>query len=380
MNGSALKAHIRRCPLLAPGFLLILLAAMALPACIQQYPDFDVVISNYDPAQAYPGNTFFQSHLMSAALFEVTMEGELLWEYRHDNFGLGFNFLGDGELLAQTGGHPEIIDVATSTQVWSDPNLATHHTIMETPWGTVLSLGNEWLHTDYGPAGSCQYLADYVVEFNRNAEVVWEWHLAEHVDPAVYHPDGFCGQTVDGSDWSHCNTVKLIQNYHYRGTIYPAVVVLLSRELDTFWMIDYATGDILWSCGQNGTFGRREPPAEPLFNKAHEIDRLANGNFLLFDNGTDRVPQVSRALEFRADPAAGTATEVWSWTDPESVMFAPWGGDADRLPNGNTLIGDVLDAKIVELNPAGEKVWQMQLIPKNSIFGYSIYQMKRASE
>jgi len=361
----------------ALGVVLGCLLPIAAPGCLQEYPPYDIVISHYDPAQVCAGDTFFQSHLMSAALFAVSMEGDLLWEYRHETFGLGFNLLGDGNILAQPGGHPEIIDPKTNTRSWTAPEVQTHHTIMETPWGTFLSLRNQWQTINYGPSGNCRYLADFILEFNRDGQAVWEWHLADYVDPAQHHPEGFCSGSAASFDWSHCNTVKLIADYAYGGSTYPVVVVLLSRELDTFYLIDYETGDILWSCGQHGDFGRREPPAEPLINKAHEIEMLPGGNFIIYDNGSDRTPQVSRAVELAVDPVAGTAEWVWSWTDPEVVMFAPWGGDADRLPNGNTLISDVLAATIIEVNPQGDKVWQMQVSTPEHWLAYSIYQMKR---
>jgi hypothetical protein len=211
-----------------------------------------------------------------------------------------------------------------------------------------------------------------------SGEILWEWHLLDHLDPVAHHSQDACSPGYGVIDWSHCNTVKVYENYRFQGRFYPAVVLLLSRELDTFWMIDYGTGDILWSCGQHGDFGRREPPEEPLFNTAHEIDMLENGNFILFDNGEDRREQVSRALEFAVDPARGRARQVWSWTETEGVMFSLWGGDADRLPNGNTLISDVQNARVIEVNPAGEKVWQLQIrqpsVPLNT---YTVYMAKR---
>ena len=46
----------------------------------------------------------------------------------------------------------------------------------------------------------------------------------------------------------------------------------------------------------------------------------------------------SRLVEFVIDEDAQTMEEVWFW-DPQnaSYYFQDSGGDADRLPNGNTI-------------------------------------------
>jgi hypothetical protein len=216
---------------------------------------------------------------------------------------------------------------------------------------------------DYPPWKGCRILGDVIKEVDiRTHEVIWEWHLHQYVDPVEHHREDLCtgiGDLMNG-DWSHCNTVKYYQNYFFNGESHD-VVLLNSRHLDTFWIIDYETSEILWSCGQHGTIGRKEPPAEPLFSHAHEVELLEDGNFLMFDNGNFRDPQVSRALEIQVDPTAGTAMEVWSWTEPLEVMYSYGMGDANRLPNGNTLVTDPTQGRIIEVTPDGEKVWQLAL-------------------
>jgi hypothetical protein len=136
------------------------------------------------------------------------------------------------------------------------------------------------------------------------------------------------------------------------------VLLLNSRHLDTFWLIDYPSGEILWSCGQHGTFGRRESPAEPTFSYAHEVDMLPNGNFIMYDNGNERTVKVSRALELAVDPVAKTVEEVWAWTEGQYDYGM---GDADRLSNGDTLLTNVVNAKLIEVDSLGEKVWEMKM-------------------
>jgi len=364
--------------------LVLLLAGLTFGGCVQD--KYEITISHHDPGQAMDGITWFQAHVFHPGYFKVRMDGEVLWNRSQNGVilgaGVGLDLMRDGNALTMfNDSHPTIIDPDTDETVWYDPAHQGHHSVAETPWGTVMTLMTEQPEIDYPPWRLCPLYSDLIVEVDvPSGEILWEWHLIDHLDPVAHHADSACANGMGILDWSHCNTVKVIENYTLHGVTYDRVVLLLARNLDTFWMIDYATEEVIWSCGQHGDFGRREPPDEPLFNAAHEIEMPENGNFLMFDNGDERALRVSRALEIAVDPAAGTAEEVWSWTEPDEEMFSPWGGDADRLPNGNTLISNVQAARIVEVSPSGEKVWQLDIRHPRYPNRYTVFMAKRAAE
>ncbi len=98
-----------------------------------------------------------------------------------------------------------------------------------------------------------------------------------------------------------------------------------------------------------------------LFYHQHSPQLQPNGNILLFDNGTARPEehggQFSRALELMVDEKTMKAKAVWSYRHAPD-LFCPIWSDADRLPNGNTLItfgtrtdGDT--TRYVEVTPDG---------------------------
>jgi len=362
-----------------------MVVALALPAagCLPDY-DYQINISNYNPGKAYNGYTYFQSHVFYPGYFKIDMNGNTLWNRPQgvvvQGAGIGLDLLDDGTVLTALLEHPTIIDPDTDETLYTDAFHTGHHSLAYTPWGTILSLDQYIVDTNYPPWQGCPVLGDKIVELDPDLpspfNVVWEWRIGDHVDPVAHHWDGLC-QTPFTTDWTHNNTIKVIENYRYNGTTYPRVLLTLSRNLDTFWLIAYPSGNVIWSFGQHGTFGRREPPLEPVFNTAHEIEMVSNDNgvwdrFLLFDNSEHRDPQVSKALEIAIWPEASTYYDAWEWTDPDLWMFNPWGGDADRLPNGNTLITDPYGtiplqfpfpgARIVEVTPAGEVVWEMQIV------------------
>jgi len=73
-----------------------------------------------------------------------------------------------------------------------------------------------------------------------------------------------------------------------------------------------------------------------------------------------------RVQEFqRVDPETGEPTtapdgeweRTWEWADER----LQWPRDADRLPNGNTLIADTHGNRILEVTPEGEVAWSVPM-------------------
>ena len=85
---------------------------------------------------------------------------------------------------------------------------------------------------------------------------------------------------------------------------------------------------------------------------------LANGNILIFDNGVHRLDDsmpYSRVIE--VDPATNEIT--WKYQDkPAWNFFSPRMGNAQRLPNGNTLIDESSFGRFFEVTNGGEIVWE----------------------
>jgi hypothetical protein len=80
-----------------------------------------------------------------------------------------------------------------------------------------------------------------------------------------------------------------------------------------------------------------ELPGEEWFYGQHAVE-LDGDRMLLHDNGAGRpsATRYSRAVDYRLDPVAKTATRVWSWTEPG--WYEPIWGDVDRLEDGRVSI------------------------------------------
>src|ERR1043166_3827995 len=123
-------------------------------------------------------------------------------------------------------------------------------------------------------------------------------------------------------------------------------LILSFRDISTVIMIDRQTGAIYWKLG-----------APPLAGQ-HAAHMLANGNVLLFDNGPHRLDHsfpFSRALEI--DPA--TKKIVWKYQEARVAgFFSPRLSNAQRLPNGNTLINEGWFGRLFEVTRDGSVVWE----------------------
>lgn len=185
-----------------------------------------------------------------------------------------------------------------------------------------------------------------VVEYERPSLPLFTWSTADGME----YTDSY-----DGLAWSQINPYHV--NAIDRDTDGDLLVSM--RNASQVVKIDVATGNVLWRLG-----GKRNEFAfvgDPLggFSRQHGIRRLPNGNIILFDNGNDHTPPVSRAVEYQLDEKAKTARMVWEYRDT-THGFAM--GFAERLPNGNTLICFGTARVIKEVTPGGSVVFALRVL------------------
>ena len=235
--------------------------------------------------------------------------------------------------------------------VWSspvDPELVLHHELFPMPNGNFLTLVHDdrTVEIDGQPE---EVFGDRIVEFDRESnEVVWEWSTFDHYSLEDVPP----GDT-DNGNWTHVNAVV----YNERDNS----VYISSRNLSRITRIDYDTGEIIYNMGKESVSGDVDF-GHDFFKAQHAPELLPNGNMLLHDNGTccDRVNNVTRAIEIEFDdPYAPTsASIVWEYVLPRQSRII---GDADRQPNGNTLIASGTPGVVYEVTREGVLVWKLEI-------------------
>ena len=136
-------------------------------------------------------------------------------------------------------------------------------------------------------------------------------------------------------DWSHVNDVELLDDGR---------VMVSLRNQDQVVFLDPETG-----LREEWTLGA-DDDHETLFEQ-HNPDYLpaANGGpaALVADSENSRVVEYQRSN--------GSWERSWVWKD----ATMQWPRDADRLPNGNTLVADTNADRIVEVAPNGSVVWEV---------------------
>ena len=173
------------------------------------------------------------------------------------------------------------------------------------------------LSGQYAPrpeADADKMYSDYLAELTPAGKTIWEWRTWEHLDPVAYFTvEVQAPRTL----WAQGNSIEELPNGDILASYRPtSTVIRITRE----------TGKIAWKLGPPTIAGQHAPTL------------LGNGNVLIFDNGVHRLDDslpYSRAIE--VSPA--TDEIVWKYQDkPTWNFFSPRMGNAQRLPNGNTLI------------------------------------------
>jgi hypothetical protein len=153
--------------------------------------------------------------------------------------------------------------------------------------------------------------------------------------PAMNHPQDTQGDIL------HTNSVRVLnRNLAPHFPMFKEGQVLLSvRQLDTLAVLDMESGSIVW--------GARGP-----WMGQHDAHFLENGHILLLDNLGSA--EASRVLEYdpltHAFPWWYSGDAVIRFIDRERCM-------CQRLPNGNTLMVNSKDGKVLEVSTEKELVW-----------------------
>lgn len=240
-------------------------------------------------------------------------------------------------------------------------------------------------------------LYDILSEYDRNGNLIWQWDAREEYPfNATIHTSLGVNETYRaGADWMHCNSFVWDKDEN--------IIYLNVRNHDTIFKIDCTTNEILWKAGRWGTFTvltKNGTEVDTLWHHPHALEWLGGDRFIFFDNNlynpnipstmnVDNATGYSGFVEFRIDEGAEVVQETWSWyAMNESYYFPESGGDADRLPDGNTIglfgnravIQALRDTVIVtEVTRDGQIAWELRL-PGGSDTYYWVHRLERFYE
>lgn len=187
----------------------------------------------------------------------------------------------------------------------------------------------------------------FVVE---DGEVTWEWNAS-----SFYQPPADPTET----DWLHINDVDRVGDGRYLVSVRNANQVLVVERTDDG---DARVAEVVNVDGgpDEGTCADQLVGDDPrcgdtdLLNHQHNPMWLGEGEdgraaMLVADSDNDRVVELRRSTD-------GEWTVAWTLSTAGDIPLE-WPRDADRLPNGNTLVTDTLNKRVVEVDENGTVVW-----------------------
>ncbi|MCE9602055.1 MAG: aryl-sulfate sulfotransferase [Gemmatimonadetes bacterium] len=214
--------------------------------------------------------------------------------------------------------------------------------------------------TTYGGADTAQIAGHYLLRQTLGGGTEFFWSAWDHLRIVDWIEEPLAFKARSPFDFDHPNAIAIDRDGNY---------VVSWRHLGEINKIDARTGAILWRWGgANNQFSFVDDPLG-FFSGQHSIVVLANGNYLLYDNGLRHAPPESRAAEYRLDPRLRTATLVWQYRHSPPI-YTPFTGSVQRLSNGNTLIGWAGVAVASEVTPGGQLAWEGRLTHPRGVITY----------
>jgi hypothetical protein len=388
-----------------------LILATAVPAAAQS----QTVGLFVNDEQAFEGYTLFGPH-NSTSVFLISNDGLLVheWETPYEPSLMGY-LLESGHLIRKAsvpgvpGGVLQEFDwdgILVWEYTMDIPRRKMHHDIEPLPNGNVLVIAWETKSDDAAIAAGrdpstviYELDPDMIAEVSPDGEIVWEWHIWDHLvqnfDPTkdnfgvvTDHPeliDINFGDTHGGvnSDWNHANGID------YNAQLDQ--IVLSVRNFSEFWVIDHSTtteeaaghtggnsgkgGDLLYRWGNPQAYGRGTAADRRLYFQ-HDAQWIppgypGEGNFIVFNNGEGRpdgdyssieeiVSPVDEFGAYSIEPGVpfGPDRAVWSYTStPPENFYSPFISGVERQSGGTTLICSGRSGHFFEVTPDGTVVW-----------------------
>jgi hypothetical protein len=195
-------------------------------------------------------------------------------------------------------------------------------------------------------------------ELDADKNVVFQWRSWDHFSITDATPD--IDLTADLVDYCHLTSLEAC----------PGGYLISSRNMDEITRIDGVSGAITWRLnGENNEFSF--PDDTSRFSHQHDARHLADGHLTLFDNGNLHTLPYSRVAEYLLDEVNKTASLSWTYPGQPGGIFSPTYGNAQRMPNGNTMIGWGMVAKTTEVDPDGNKRFEM--VFNDPVISYRAY-------
>jgi len=329
--------------------------------------------SDYQVYVNHSGKTFdgynifqFRDFANGRYSFQITdMEGNIISSFPSENNYGYVHLINSTTFLLISTGPSYLWNIETNENI-TIPFNSLHDISFNPKTNTFITLSSYLIEYFDLIDSTAIYRYDTICEMNMTGDIIWQLNTSSFV------PFEWWSATKEftGSnrDVTHSNTVFW--------DIEEDLIYLNCRNINTFYKIDHATGEVIWGLGQHGDFTLFDQwgnQRKNLFYHAHALEKVDENTFILFDNDylNETIDENfrSRILEITIDENTMIANISWVWTGTDEYYTAYW-GDADRLPNGNrfgtfgskTHISSFIGPRLVEVDEFGNIVWEMYYI------------------
>lgn len=294
------------------------------PMWIQDFFQTIAPDSSVIPDVFKKGFVLFSRRETPGIIFLLDHKGDIRWY--HQVNGTGFktthftrnktilSILGTEEYPTSYGNEILEVSMAGDTLLHlkkgeADFKETIHHEIILNDKNQVVTLNVETKIMDLSAVGGNRQdtvKSDGILVLDRRGKKVWGWSVFDALDP-LKDPKIL----KEKKDWMHANSVSFDRDGNYLMSFY---------NNGQIWKIDSRTGKVIWKFGRNGDF---KMPANGVFDQGHAVHRNAEGDLMLFDNGTSK--QTTRTLTFHLDEANKTSVLKHHITLPKEFYTARMG-------------------------------------------------------
>lgn len=329
-------------------------------------------VVEYDADRAFDGYTLLTSgHRMGATL--VDMEGNVVHEWEKnfrdiwpdpphvvDPAPPGFvhwarvHLFPNGDIIAAIISTDDTPSGYGLVKLDKDSNVIwayaanTHHDFHVDDDGTIWALDGILRDLSEDPLPGLPQdqliLDEIVVKLSPDGEELRRMSVYDAMAKSKYAGEIF---SVDPDDWDplHLNQVEPAGEAFaaHHDFVDPDDLLLSFRDIDAIAVFDPKTETLDWL-------------ARGMWRHQHDLDPMDDGTLLIYDNlGAAGKPGASQILRY--DPSSHAV--VWSYAGRPGEPFFSWiRGSQQPLPNGDVLISDCENGRIIEVTESGDIVWE----------------------
>jgi hypothetical protein len=213
----------------------------------------------------------------------------------------------------------------------------------------------------YGGGKNATVVDAEVQEVTPRGKRVWRWNSKDHI--ALDESKPFMKSIISGpvktADGRPAHDLVHINSVEPDGDS----VLISMRQTDSVYKVSRKTGAIEWKLGGTQTpqslAVTNVPDPSVVMTGQHDARLLPDGTLTVHDNRT-LSGERPRAIRFRIDEAARSATLIEAITDP-AATYSNCCGSARRLAGGDWVMSWGASGLVTELTPTGRRLYGLRL-------------------